>query len=253
MPSSPHSAKTSPEALTPLQVHEHYSESGRWGSFVSQSPYYEDSLASLPDEAFKDKVIAVTGCTSGCGFHIARAATIKGARGVLLLNRPSPRSAACEEALISLAPDGTHVCAVDCDLSSFDSVQKAALTVEMKSREWKGASGGGLDVLVNNAAVAWQPDERTENGLEVQMQTNHLSHVLLVNLLLPSLEERAELRIEETALSPARSPKGRNMFHRANSSISDGAHSQDIDMDRMAHDGCLLAHYAADRGLLRAI
>lgn len=226
---SPRSAKTNP---APLKVHEHYSESGRWGSLVSNSPYFSETLASLPEEAFKGRVIAITGCTTGIGFHIARAATLRGARGVLLLNRPSQRSVACEQALRKVAPIGTEVQSIDCDLISFDSVVAAATSVETKVRELKGSVGGGLDVLVNNAAVAWQLDERTENCLEIQMQTNHISHVLLVNLLLPSLEESSDdsaLNAGNTRERDTRSIK----FRRADSNVTDDSHNTDV----KRHDG----------------
>ena len=41
------------------------------------------------------------------------------------------------------------------------------------------------DVLVNNAGVMALPDVVTDDGYDVQMQTNHLSHFLLTSLLWP--------------------------------------------------------------------
>ena len=58
---------------------------------------YAATVDALPSLA--GKVYAVTGTTSGTGLHAARAAVRRGARAVLLLNRPSPRA---EEAAADL-------------------------------------------------------------------------------------------------------------------------------------------------------
>lgn len=51
-------------------------------------------------------------------------------------------------------------------------------------------------MLANNAGVMAFRDTRTKDGYEVQMQTNHLSHVLLSSLLMPELEMAGESRGE---------------------------------------------------------
>ena len=62
------------------------------------------------------------------------------------------------------------------DLASLKSVRKFAaeiLTSELR-----------LDILINNAGCATIEKKLTEDGLEVQMQSNHFGHFLLTNLLL---------------------------------------------------------------------
>ncbi|KAL3420042.1 short-chain dehydrogenase reductase family [Phlyctema vagabunda] len=44
-----------------------------------------------------------------------------------------------------------------------------------------------IDVIINNAAVMANPYTVTEDGFESQFATNHLSHFLLTNLLLPKV------------------------------------------------------------------
>lgn len=46
-----------------------------------------------------------------------------------------------------------------------------------------------LDLLVENAGVMALPFSLTGDGFEIQMQTNYIAHVLLLELLLPTLEK----------------------------------------------------------------
>lgn len=85
----------------------------------------------------------------------------------------------------------TRIETVACDLMSYESTRTSAVQVEELVQEY-----GGLDVLANNAGIMAFPDKRTDDGFDVQMQTNHLSHFLLTKLLLPSLEAAANSRGE---------------------------------------------------------
>ena len=81
----------------------------------------------------------------------------------------------------------THV---DCDLTDFDAVRKAAGIVAAATKE------SGIDVLCNNAGVMALADKATKDGYDIQMQTNHLSHFLLTRELYPALQKAVELRGE---------------------------------------------------------
>ena len=81
----------------------------------------------------------------------------------------------------------THV---DCDLTDFGAVRKAAGIVAAATK------GSGLDVLCNNAGVMALADRATKDGYDIQMQTNHLSHFLLTKELYPVLVKAVELRGE---------------------------------------------------------
>eukprot|EP00933_Yihiella_yeosuensis_P004352 TRINITY_DN108718_c0_g1_i1.p1 TRINITY_DN108718_c0_g1~~TRINITY_DN108718_c0_g1_i1.p1 ORF type:complete len:391 (-),score=65.63 TRINITY_DN108718_c0_g1_i1:398-1411(-) len=138
-----------------------------------------------------NKIVAITGCTTGTGNQLARICAEKGAQ-VLLLNRRSERSAAALAEIAAVAnqygaPEPKHI---DCDLMSFDSVRQAAAAV--KAEVWKH----GLDVLVNNAGIMGFKDVATSDGYDCQMQTNHLSHFLLTHELLPVLHTASLLRGE---------------------------------------------------------
>lgn len=152
-------------------------------------PAFESRLPSLAG-----KTIVVTGCTTGTGYILARTAIRKGAEHVLLLNRPSDRATAAEESLKrEVVETTTHVETIPCDLQSFDDVRKAAETIKAKYES--------VDVLCNNAGVMALEDEATQDGYDIQMQTNHLSHFLLTNELLPLLKAAKDRRGEARVVS----------------------------------------------------
>jgi len=161
------------------------------------SKFYNEMFEALPSMA--GKVVAITGCTTGLGLVTATACAQKGA-GVVMLNRPSSRAdnalATVQEAAAqSVSPDEMEaarerISFLACDLSSFASVRQAAASL----RAMYGGPGMGIDVLCNNAGVMALDDMATEDGCDVQMQTNHLSHFLLTCEIMPLLEEAAKLR-----------------------------------------------------------
>jgi NAD(P)-dependent dehydrogenase (short-subunit alcohol dehydrogenase family) len=52
------------------------------------------------------------------------------------------------------------------------------------------AWSGDVDILVNNAGIMQVPFNRTVDGFEIQIGTNHLGHFALTNLLLPHITDR---------------------------------------------------------------
>lgn len=73
------------------------------------------------------------------------------------------------------------------DLTSFKSVRQ--WSNEILNKESK------INLLINNAGVMMCPKEITEDGNELQFQTNHLSHFLLTMLLLPKIIKSTPARI----------------------------------------------------------
>ena len=85
------------------------------------------------------------------------------------------------------AETGADVTALKLDLASFDSVRAFAQQL-LDNRD-------RVDILINNAGVMMCPEGKTVDGYEVHLQTNHLGHFLLTNLLLPRLKDVAPSRI----------------------------------------------------------
>lgn len=151
-------------------------------------PYMKDFQHA---ENISNKIVVITGTTSGTGYALAREC-LKLKATVVCLNRDSPRVATMEENLRKDTAEGTLKTIV-CDLSDFSSVKNAA--AELKQEYSKN----GIDILVNNAGVMALKDAPTKDGCCIQMQVNHLSHFLLTAELLPLLktafDKRGDARI----------------------------------------------------------
>ncbi len=132
-----------------------------------------------------NKVVVITGTTSGTGFVCAREVAKKGAR-VVLLNRKSERSEKAQKQLLESVPNGQFD-SIACDLQNFESIRNAVNEIKSKYKV--------VDVLVNNAGVMALPDEATVDGYDVQMQTNVISHFLLAKELFPLLKNSTQARI----------------------------------------------------------
>lgn len=113
------------------------------------------------------RLAVVTGGYSGLGLEATRALAGAGAHVVV----PARRPAAATEAL-----DGISGVEVDeLDLADLESVRGFA--------DRFLASGRGIDLMINNAAIMASPETRVGPGWEAQFATNHLGHYALVNRL----------------------------------------------------------------------
>lgn len=144
--------------------------------------HYDSFFKTVPSQ--KDIVAVITGCTTGTGFIAAEAFAKKGGT-VIMLNRPSERSTKAFEELKKISAD---VMSIDCDITSFESVQKAAEKIYASFPH-------GIHVLANNAGVMAMKDIKV-NGYDIQMITNHLGHFLLTKELYPLLVKGAESKGE---------------------------------------------------------
>ena len=150
--------------------------------------YTRNFTRSLPN--LSGKVFAVTGTSVGSlGFATVKTLLEKGAR-IICLNRWDAASDKGKEFINALKALGSDaVLLVRCDLLDLTSVRAAAAEVRAMLEL---ADCHGLDALFNNAGIMAMADERTKEGFEIQMLTNHTSHFLLTKLLLPELERAAE-------------------------------------------------------------
>ncbi len=119
--------------------------------------------------------VLITGTTSGVGLNATRALVQQGWT-VITANRSPQRAAAAADELGLPAERLKHVLM---DLGDLDSVRQAVEGLPAQ-----------IDALVCNAAV-YKPKlkrpERSPQGYEISMATNHLGHFLLIQLLLERL------------------------------------------------------------------
>ena len=131
-------------------------------------------------EAVGAGTVLITGTTSGVGLHATKAMVDRGWQ-VVTANRDPVRAAAAADRLAIPSAQLSHL---RFDLADLDSVRAGAETLV-------ASLGRPLDALVINAAVykpRLEQPERSPQGYEISMATNHLGQFLLIHLLLPDLE-----------------------------------------------------------------
>lgn len=121
--------------------------------------------------ALTDKVVLITGCSSGIGIETARAMSTTGAK-IYVTVRNLKKG---QEALSDLLESPTFNI-LTCDQNSLESVEACAK--EFLSKESK------LNILINNAGIMANPTrDLTKDGHEAQFGVNHLAHFLLFQRL----------------------------------------------------------------------
>jgi NAD(P)-dependent dehydrogenase (short-subunit alcohol dehydrogenase family) len=135
-------------------------------------------LQIIKDEGLEgnldDKIVLITGTSSGIGVSTATALAATGA---------TIYCAARDEKKNRKALGGVqgNIELLKLDLSSMESVRAAA-------DEFLKRSAGKLNILINNAGVmAVKTRTLTADGHEMQFGTNHMGHFLLFQLLKPAL------------------------------------------------------------------
>ncbi|XP_001628133.2 retinol dehydrogenase 13 [Nematostella vectensis] len=131
------------------------------------------------------KTVIITGATTGIGKETAVDLAKRGARVIIGARNLDRGNAAVRD--IQARSGSQQVFVEHLDLASLSSVRKFAEVINKKEER--------VDILMNNAGVAWIPFKRTEDGFEMMFGVNHLSHFLLTNLLLDKLKRSAPSRI----------------------------------------------------------
>ena len=127
--------------------------------------------------ALADKVVVVTGASRGLGQALARGVHGAGATVVLAARRTEPMEALAEEL------GGATV--VRCDVTSeADRVQLVEASL---------AAHGRIDVLVNNAGIAWAGEATTEplEASAAVLDTNLTAVLRLCHMVAPGMLERS--------------------------------------------------------------
>ena len=140
--------------------------------------------------SLSDKIILVTGATSGIGEVTARELARQGAH-VIILARNAEKAKKTQQDIIA-DTNNSEVDVVLADLSVLQEVRDVAADIHAKYPR--------LDVLVNNAGLMFGAErEVSPDGNEMTLATNHLGPFLLTSLLLDLLQKSPAARIVNVA------------------------------------------------------
>ena len=135
------------------------------------------------------KTVIITGASNGLGFETAKklAKNLKDYR-IILACRNLPKANSKKEE-IEKETQNKNLIVMEIDTSSLSSVKNFVTN-------YKNSSYGKIYSLVCNAAVGGNDSgELTKDGFDLVFETNHLGHFLLVNSLLPLMEENGRILI----------------------------------------------------------
>ena len=133
----------------------------------------------------KNKIVLITGATSGIGKETALGLAKLGAT-IVFTTRDNLKGEKTKKELITTT-NNKNIHMLKCDLASFESIRNCCK--EFKSKYDK------LHVLINNAGV-WDFKRReSKDGIENIFATNYLAPFLMTNLLLDILKKSSPSHI----------------------------------------------------------
>lgn len=141
------------------------------------------------DFQMKDKVVVVTGATSGIGEVAADRLAQKGAR-IVFVARDHERGEAARKHFRAIAGHTDHTVHY-ADLTSLAEQKRVAKEIADSEPQ--------IDVLINNAGAMFGSRQVTEDGLEKTFALNHMSYFTVTNILLDRLKATPGARIVSTA------------------------------------------------------
>ena len=148
---------------------------------ITDSGFKDWTEERLPN--LKGKVYLITGGNSGIGFEAAKMLGEAGA-SLIIAARNQEKGERAVAKLNETVSGKVHLVSLDlADRASIESCDKQVREITTK-----------LDGLINNAGLMQTPEQKTEDGFEMQFGVNHLGHFLL-NGLLFDLVEKASGRI----------------------------------------------------------
>jgi NAD(P)-dependent dehydrogenase (short-subunit alcohol dehydrogenase family) len=147
------------------------------------------SSAVSGEAPIRDKVVVITGATSGIGRIAAEKLAGQGARMVMVA-RDRARAEEALKRLREVGPGAAHRVHY-ADLSLIADVKKVGAEI--------AAAEPRIDVLVNNAGSMFGRRLLTAEGLERTFALNHMSYFVLTHCLGESLVAAAPARIVNTA------------------------------------------------------
>lgn len=144
----------------------------------------------------RERTVIVTGSNTGLGYEIAKWTAMMGAT-VIMACRSEERARTStdrmnEEFKAEKAKGTKGLADYDTLAIEFMKLDLASFKSVVEFSEAYKTSGRPLHVLFCNAGLGFMPYEKTEDGLEICLQVNYLSHFLLTAKLLPVMKRSGE-------------------------------------------------------------
>ena len=135
-------------------------------------------------EAYRDRLVVITGATSGVGYHTARKYAAMGAH-VLMINRNEDKS---EKVRREISEEfGTPLEYVTADLSILADIQRAGRYLAGLEKP--------IDVLIHNAGLHLEKRAETPDGFEVNFALHYLAPFIIHSMLTDKLRREKACRI----------------------------------------------------------
>lgn len=135
-------------------------------------------------ELFRDKLVVITGATSGIGYHTARKYASMGAR-ILMVNRNLEKSESVRSEIAEKF--GASVEYIIADLTLLPDIQRVGQHLQSLEKP--------IDVLIHNAGVHLESRKETSAGLEVNFVIHYLCPLILNYMLIPKYQQDRTGRI----------------------------------------------------------
>ena len=131
-------------------------------------------------DLFEDRLVVITGGSSGIGFAIAQRLVTLRARVVLVADRPQTLG----KAVHALGGEAARVWSIVCDLSDPEAVQEATAVLRRQH--------GVPDILINNAGYAvYRTFEQSDpDEIDRLLRVNFSGHLLFTKGVLGGMIER---------------------------------------------------------------
>ncbi|MBW6462969.1 MAG: SDR family NAD(P)-dependent oxidoreductase [Firmicutes bacterium] len=135
-------------------------------------------------EPFRDKLVVITGATTGIGYYTARKYAAMGAQ-IIMVNRSPEKS---ERVRREIAEEfGTPIEYVIADLTLLEDIQRVGKYILAIDKP--------VDVLIHNAGLYYQSRKETPEGLEVNFVIHYLCPLIITRTLMPKYEQDRTGRI----------------------------------------------------------
>ncbi len=140
-------------------------------------------INNIPNQ--NNRIVIVTGSSSGIGFETARVLANKNAK-VIIAVRNLKKGEIAKSKIIS-QNDKADVMVMELNLADLSSVKRFSDQYKQQFDR--------LDILINNAGVMIPPYSKTKDGFELQMGTNHFGHFALTLQLMDLIKGTPNSRI----------------------------------------------------------